>query len=173
MKKERSLVFVPAALALALVAGPALAIDVTFVALSVDHPSYEGPCPVTITFRGTVEVDDPGTVAVQWLRSDGATSAATPLAFPAAGNKTVTHTWTLGDYVPAFRPFTGWLKLRVTSSSVMKEGYAEFSVNCRKKVAKVDLVPAAHTPMDGGVSIHDTPSRSWPARGDSNSRPSA
>lgn len=134
--KDRSLAFVPAALALALVAVPALAIDVTFVDLSPDRPSYEGACPVTVTFRGTVEVDGPGTVGVQWVRSDGVTSATTMLMFPAAENKSITNTWTLGDYVPAFRPFNGWQKLRVTSDSTMKEGYAEFSVTCRKKVLK-------------------------------------
>jgi hypothetical protein len=136
MRMERSLAFVPAVLALAVVAAPALAIDVTFVALSPDRPSYEGACPVAVTFRGTVEVDGPGTVGLQWVRSDGVTSATTMLMFPAAGNKTVTNTWKLGDYVPAFQPFNGWQKLRVTSESAMKEGYAEFSVNCRKKVPK-------------------------------------
>ena len=136
MKKTLTLFLVPAALALALVAAPALAIDVTFVALSPDRLSWAGACPVTVTFRGTVEVDGPGTVGVQWVRSDGVKTATTMLMFPAAGNKTVTKTWTLGDYVRAFQPFNGWQKLLVTSSSTMKEGYAEFSVNCRKKVPK-------------------------------------
>ncbi len=164
MKKPISLALAPAALALALVAGPALAAEVTSVILTSDHPfpvSYEVNCPVTVTFTGTVQASGLGTVSVQWLRSDGATSAPTKLTFAVGDSnvKTVKDTWTLGDYVPAFQPFKGWQKLQVTGSGVkgssMKEGYAEFAVNCQKKIPKFDLAPSVHTPMDGWVSIHN------------------
>jgi hypothetical protein len=160
MKKPISLALVPAALALALAAGPALAIDVKSVSLTSDH-SYpsEVACPVTITFKGAIEVSGLGTVSVQWLRSDGATSAPTKLTFAVgdSADRIVTTTWTLGDYVPAFQPFKGWQKLVVTGpgerSVSTKEGYSEFFVNCQKKIPKFDLAPSVHTPMDGWVSI--------------------
>ncbi len=140
--------------ALVLLAPPLFAIDATSFNMDSTPAAYEGPCPVTLTFKGTFTVDAAGTVDVWWERSDGATAPVQKIAFPAAGSKAVTTTWTLGDYTPTFQKAVFWQKLHVKGATD-KTGYRGSMVTCNKAPAKFDLVPAVHTPMDGFVSVHN------------------
>jgi hypothetical protein len=155
MKNPLSFALAPAALALAFVAGPALAIEVKTIDMDSTPVQHEGPCPVTFTITGKVTVDGPGTVSVKWLRSDGATSPATPVTFAAAGTQSVSTTWTLGAYTPAFQKVWLWQKLQVTGTTRMLEGYRGFFIDCQPHQTKFDLAPAVHTPMDGWVSVRN------------------
>jgi hypothetical protein len=72
---------------------------VTSLFVSVDPPTYTGPCPSSFICTATITVNGPGTVTYRWKASD-ITSAVQTLTFYAAGSKQVTSGWNPPDSYP-------------------------------------------------------------------------
>ena len=105
-------------------------IVVRAVELRAEPADYEGPCPATITFRASIEVEGgPGPLTYRFLRSDGAKGEARVLNVVRPGSKTVTETWTLGRQPEPV--FEGWQQLMVLTPEPMTSAAATFSVTCR------------------------------------------
>ncbi len=77
---------------------------VTNVNTYVDSTWYSTTCPPGHTFHLTANIttNGPGQVTYRWLFSNGHKTAANPIIFNAAGTKTVTYNWTLGEDGDAF-----------------------------------------------------------------------
>jgi len=105
---------------------------VTKVTLDARPDDYVGPCPVTVTFTGTVTVNKAGKVKYTFIRSDGARDTNDlSLDFDGPGTKTVETTWHLGAAVPTFQPFKGFQQLRSLSPNQMDSDRASFVLRCK------------------------------------------
>jgi hypothetical protein len=93
--------------------------------LAASPTSYQGPCPVTIRFTGTISVNRPCQVQYKFIRSDGALAPIRSLTFAAPGTKPVSNTWTLGG--PGF-DFTGWQAIQVVYPRHVTSNRANFRV---------------------------------------------
>jgi hypothetical protein len=73
---------------------------------------YRGPCPVTITFKGSIETAGPSTVKYVFDRNDGATDTADRHFTLAAApfHQAVDTTWSLGG--PGMH-YAGWEQIRI------------------------------------------------------------
>jgi len=105
---------------------------VTNVTLDAKPDDYVGPCPVTVTFTGTVTVNKAGKVKYTFIRSDGARDTNDlSLDFNGPGTKRVETTWHLGAAVPIFQPFKGFQQLRTLSPNQMDSDRASFVLRCK------------------------------------------
>ena len=92
---------------------------------------YSGRCPVTITFRGYIRVNGPGTVTYHFERSDGGRGPDVTLEFDRPGMKPVSTTWTLGD--PSSLPsFEGFVEIRIVTPHRMGSNKAKIHVKCTR-----------------------------------------
>ena|GEM_PF-2602777 len=98
---------------------------VTGLVVGVDKFPYTGPCPKTINFWGTISTNGPGTVIYRWERSDGSATTPETLTYTAAGSKTVTNTWILGEG-------TAWQRLHVLPPDEMTSSQVDFTLTCDK-----------------------------------------
>lgn len=122
-----------------------LSAKVTKVNVKVDPTHFAGKCPAVFTFTAVIEADAPGTVKVQWKRSDGAIAPVQNVVFtmplshkgkkPAP--KTITTTWTLGGEGKTYR---NWMALAILEPNAMMSSKAEFKLECRKELAPVTLI---------------------------------
>src|SRR5215210_3492944 len=78
--------------------------------LAASPEVYDGPCPVTIKFSGTITVKGKGPVKYTFVRSDGATAPVFTLDFAADETKHVDTTWTLSP--PRFGE---WVAIKILS----------------------------------------------------------
>ena len=102
--------------------------------LVANPASHTGPCPVKITFSGSITANGPGTVKYTFIRSDGARdSRDLSLDFTGPGSKTVETTWTLGAADPAFQPFRGSQQIKILSPNEMESERANFELNCQSR----------------------------------------
>lgn len=97
---------------------------VTSVTAGVTPPSHSGACPKAFNFYGTINVNGPCTVTYKWEGSDGSTTSAESIAFPAAGSATVSTTWLLGA------SYSGWQRLHVFTPNEAVSSPASFTLNC-------------------------------------------
>jgi hypothetical protein len=101
---------------------------------AVDHVTaaarpgrYDGPCPASIEFVGTIYVNFPTTVTFRWERSDGATGRVESARINPTGS--VVTRWQLSR-----RPgevFRGSETLHVLSPGDFFSNPAEFTLVCR------------------------------------------
>ena len=92
---------------------------------------YSGRCPVTITFKGYIKVNGPGTVTYNFARSDGGRGPDYTLVFDRSGMKEVSTTWTLGD-AGSLPSFKGFEEIRIVSPNRMGSNKAKISIKCSR-----------------------------------------
>jgi hypothetical protein len=93
-------------------------------------PVYEGPCPTTIKFKGSIETDGRGTVKYIFERSDGGidTIVKTVTSSAPFHVNIPDQTWTLGG--PGMT-FTGWERIKILSPNAgFLSNKAEFRLKC-------------------------------------------
>ena len=91
-------------------------------------PHYDGRCPASIEFIGTIQVNRPITITYRWERSDRATGPVKTLTIHRAG-ESVIERWEL-----ARRPgevFRGSATLHVLSPGDHYSNPADFTLVCR------------------------------------------
>ncbi|HEV8483373.1 MAG TPA: hypothetical protein VGV87_07480 [Blastocatellia bacterium] len=93
---------------------------------------YSGRCPVTITFKGYIKVNGPGTVTYNFSRSDGGRGPDYTLVFDRSGRKEVSTTWTLGNAV-SLPSFEGFEEIRIESPNRMGSNRAKINIKCSSR----------------------------------------
>jgi hypothetical protein len=102
-------------------------LQVTDTSLQADPVNYVGPCPVRITFSGTISVNGSGTVSYKFLRSDGAVAPTQTLTFNGPGSQNVSTTWDLGG---AGMTYSGWEQIQILDPQSLTSNQATFSIQC-------------------------------------------
>jgi hypothetical protein len=99
--------------------------------LEADPRVYEGPCPTTIKFHGSIETNGPGTVKYIFERSDGAIDTivkTVTFVAPPFHQAIPDTTWTLGG--PGFT-YTGWERIKILAPNAgFLSNQAPFKVTC-------------------------------------------
>lgn len=126
---------------LALVVTPAIAgaFEVKGATLTASPTMYEGPCPATITFNGTIAAFGKGQVQYTFLRSDGGQYPTYLLDFAGPDItqvKGISTTWKLGG--ASLPSYSGWMAVKIISPNALESTKAEFAITCTK--AKPDLI---------------------------------
>ncbi|HZD01468.1 MAG TPA: hypothetical protein VFA46_15125 [Actinomycetes bacterium] len=119
---------------------------VTVGSVSASSPSYEGDCPVTITFTGTIAVDrGPVKVTYRWIRSDGATGPVETISFSGSGaqGQKVGTTWTLGS--PGLT-YSGWEAIKLLTPTESTSNQAGFTISCTQPPPRVTVGDAGASP---------------------------
>jgi hypothetical protein len=96
--------------------------------LAVTPESYEGTCPVTIRFKGTINTSLPGRIHYKFVRSDGAYMPTEPAVFGAAGAQAATTNWTVGTGEQS--RYEGWMMLKIVYPGEMESPRARYKVTC-------------------------------------------
>lgn len=104
--------------------------EVTSVSVSVNPIAWEGPCPKTVTFNGSIRTSGPCTVQYQWVR-DVTPGSTKSITFDAAGTKTVTGDWKLNQS----GTYEMWLNITAPNRTVSNR--AQFQLTC------TNVAPAA------------------------------
>jgi len=89
--------------------------------------SFNGVCPKTIVFKGTITASAPCTVQYKFIRSDGASSALKSVVIPASGTNVVEDTWMIGD------TYKGWEAIQIISPAAYTSPHASFIMTCLPK----------------------------------------
>jgi len=98
------------------------------VAIVVRPEVYNGPCPATIHFTGTIFVTRrPVRVTYEWERSDGAKSGRETVDIRSEG-RGVGDTWTLGAGHGRYRV---WEQLHVLAPTGIRSARGVARINCR------------------------------------------
>jgi hypothetical protein len=108
--------------------GPVLAQAVNRVVAIAKPQHYDGPCPATIRFIGTIFVNNPADVSYRWERSDHATGPVQTVHITGAG-RGVETTWDLGQQ--PVEGFHGSERLHVLSPGDFYSNPALFTLTCR------------------------------------------
>lgn len=109
-------------------------LHVTNLSLKADPARFEGPCPKTVNFVGTIAVNRAGTVRYTFLRSDGARGPVHEIRFDGPGSKEVSTSWQLG------RSYAGWMAIKILAPREMESNRANFELRCTL-VVPPDLLP--------------------------------
>jgi hypothetical protein len=104
--------------------------EVTSVSVSVNPVSFEGSCPQTVTFNGSIKTNGPCTVRYQWVRGVAAGSIKS-ITFDAAGTQTVHGDWTLTQ------SGTHEMYLHIIAPNDTRSNAAQFRLTC------TNVAPAA------------------------------
>ncbi len=122
------------------------AFSVANVTLAAKPEQYEGKCPVTIKFTGTITVQGrSGTVKYKFVRSDGSESLPQELVFDGPGTKSVSETRdVIGVRVPHTRTLLateGWDEIVILDPREVTSSRANFTVRCTnvEQIAERDL----------------------------------
>jgi hypothetical protein len=99
----------------------------TVVAVANPH-RYEGRCPASVQFVGTISVNQPTRVSYRWERSDRATGRVETVVIQGRGHS-VSTTWQLSR--PRGAVFQGSETLHVLSPGDYHSNPAEFTLVCR------------------------------------------
>ena len=100
------------------------------VHLAAAPPNFNGECPATITFNGTIGLNHPGTVRYRFIRSDRARGPFFTLKFEEAGQQHVTATWRLGG--ARLKHYAGWEAIQIVYPRGIISNRAHFQLNCEK-----------------------------------------
>jgi hypothetical protein len=118
-----------AALAAASLAAFAQVHTVTRVGLVAKPRVYNGNCPATIDFIGTIRVSrHPARIEYEWERSDGGRGRREVVEIRSAG-QSVRETWTLG--APGEHRTVG-MRLHVLAPPGISSPVVRVRVNCRR-----------------------------------------
>ena len=93
--------------------------------LSANPATYNGPCPATIQFSGTI-TDNVGNrdVKYRFIRSDGATGPEQVIHFNQPGSQTVSDSWNIGI------SYKGWVAIEITQPIQLQSNQAQFQITC-------------------------------------------
>lgn len=127
---------------------------VTDAVLKPDHPTYNGPCPLTIHFSGYIKADGPTDAKYVFTRSDGATMEPVVLSFARAGVQRVETTWTLGDARELPR-YAGWQAIKTLAPNETESNHAAgaFRLVCGKSNGQ----PPSGQPQPGQTPPNQAP----------------
>ncbi len=103
--------------------GPSFSVNK--VLLTADPPTYDGACPKTLTFQGTISANKAGSVIYKWERSDLTVSADQVVEFVGSGTKTISTTITQSESVD------GWTRLKITSPTQIESDKATYVIKCK------------------------------------------
>jgi len=104
---------------------PPIEFTVTSVTVSVDPPSFTGPCPKRFDFSAVITVNSPGTVTYEWLDNRGWISSPRSITFDAAGSQTVTF-WR--QYPSSVSD--EWLCVHILTPNDILSNEAHYSLTC-------------------------------------------
>jgi len=96
---------------------------ITGVIVGIDQYPYNGACPKTINFWGTITTNGPGTVTYTWERSDGSSTGPESITFSTASTKTVTNQWTRGEGIE-------WQRLHILTPDDGVSSQIDFELTC-------------------------------------------
>jgi hypothetical protein len=98
--------------------------------LSANPATYNGPCPATIEFSGTI-TDYVGNrdVTYRFVFSDGAAQAMPVIHFNQPGSQTVSTSWTLGD-INSLPSYQGWAAIEILQPVQFQSNQAQFQLTC-------------------------------------------
>jgi hypothetical protein len=120
--------------------------------LSASPEAYDGQCPITIKFSGSITVKGKGRVKYSFVRSDGATGPVFTLDFNGETSKSVSTTWTLS--APTFNE---WLAVRIFSPNKLESNRASFKGMCRKSSSSNELTKVSESSQQQAKSATDVP----------------
>jgi WD40 repeat protein/predicted chitinase len=120
------------------------AFTIASIDLNSDPSTYDGRCPVTIKFKGTISVAGrSGKVKYKFVRSDGTETLPEELVFDGPGLKEVSTTREVfySGVNRAGKPLStdGWVKLQILEPFAMESKEASFTVKC----AETDIIGGA------------------------------
>lgn len=98
------------------------------VTLTGAPESYQGPCPVTIRFKGAITSNRFARVHYKFVRSDDAYSPSEPALFETAGSKEASANWTVGTAEQS--RYEGWMMLKVVYPDDIESQRVRFRVVC-------------------------------------------
>ncbi len=118
--------------------------------LVAEPESYNGPCPVTLSFSGSVWWESPvgGQVVYRFLAEDGSTSPPETLYFEGPGNQEVSLSLTLGGKPGQVR--TGSIAIQILEPVELTSKPAYYEVSCAGALGP----PVQLSPPDGSVFDH-------------------
>jgi hypothetical protein len=100
-------------------------LQVQNVQVSVDKPSYNGSCPVTVNFSAVVHFTGSGTIRYTWVTSDGGSNATFTKQLSGTGTDELDkHAWQLG------KSFAGTASLKILSPVQYQSAPVRFRVGC-------------------------------------------
>lgn len=88
----------------------------------------QGPCPVTIRFKGAITSNRFARVHYKFVRSDDAYSPSEPALFETAGSKEASANWTVGTAEQS--RYEGWMMLKVVYPDDIESQRVRFRVVC-------------------------------------------
>ncbi|MDP4245958.1 MAG: hypothetical protein Q8932_08930 [Bacteroidota bacterium] len=91
----------------------------------VNKPSYNGACPVALSFTATVHYSGKGMIRYTWVNSDGGSNGTLSKQLSGTGTDVLpSHVWQLG------RSLSGSASLKILSPVQVQSTPANFVVNC-------------------------------------------
>lgn len=104
--------------------------------VEVSPKTFSGECPALFTFTAKIVYRGEHEISIQylWERSDGGVQARpSSLRFDRPGTREVQSTWAIGDSAgqdPTFKPYLGWMRIRLVTSPTVVSNNATFSLTC-------------------------------------------
>jgi len=86
--------------------------------------TYQGSCPTTVKFEGSITALAGGRVQYRFLRSDNAQAAAVEATLKPGKSLTLQTSWTL------FGNYSGWVQLEVVAPHAVRSELASFKLIC-------------------------------------------
>ncbi|MDP4216716.1 MAG: hypothetical protein Q8927_10990, partial [Bacteroidota bacterium] len=100
-------------------------LQVQNVQVAVNKPSYNGACPVALSFTATVHYSGKGMIRYTWVNSDGGSNGTLSKQLSGTGTDVLpSHVWQLG------RSLSGSASLKILSPVQVQSTPANFVVNC-------------------------------------------
>lgn len=100
------------------------------VSSMVVNPNFSGNCPYEYFFSGSIEVNKPGNVEYNWIRSDGSSTPVETLNFTEPGKKEIQSTWNLGDVGEEYTNYWQQLKVIAPNEGEMLSEKSVFNLRC-------------------------------------------
>lgn len=98
--------------------------------LGVTPRDYVGPCPVTLTFSGTITLAaGSGTVSYQFVRNDSGVTPIETLTFDSPGTQDVSVTAGYGPPAGDWS-YSGWMVIRILEPEERESNRANFTITC-------------------------------------------
>jgi len=106
---------------------------VTSATLSIDTPSYNGSCPVTLNFSGVINSQGPGSFEYQFIA--GASTPGFEFTLPGAQKATFTsegsHHYNVDFFLVIESSVNGWARIEILSPNEKQSNTVSFTVTCK------------------------------------------